>query len=261
MRRKHQRRVLINLLVIAVLALFLWVHEGCHLPTLEMELHRAERRMLTENSQVIWTHEHMSFYESSSMVVGVSPNFVHTYVENDPIPTLWPRAVTEPTLVILPEDMAYPSTEALYDREYAPALLAVDPPTGAESATLTIDFFQHIADTESFSYRYGNTKHFQYELRREYEEAEDLEPYVIQGQKQGEVFFFQVDAWYDYTLPEDASWEMLDLQGLENGALSLVTHMVFPEDMACYPYTLEFFDGSGALLGTYTNPAGEEGTE
>ena len=34
MRRKHQRRVLINLLVIAVLALFLWVHEGCHLPTL-----------------------------------------------------------------------------------------------------------------------------------------------------------------------------------------------------------------------------------
>ena len=28
-----------------------------------------------------------------------------------------------------------------------------------------------------------------------------------------------------------------------------------------FPYTLEFFDGSGALIATYTNPAGEEGTE
>ena len=27
------------------------------------------------------------------------------------------------------------------------------------------------------------------------------------------------------------------------------------------PYTLEFFDSSGALIGTYTNLAGEEGTE
>ena len=32
-------------------------------------------------------------------------------------------------------------------------------------------------------------------------------------------------------------------------------------DLSDCPYTLEFFDGSGALIGTYTNPAGEEGTE
>ena len=57
MRRKHQRRVLINLLVIAVLALFLWVHEGCHLPTLEMELHRMERQRLAEESRVVWTYD------------------------------------------------------------------------------------------------------------------------------------------------------------------------------------------------------------
>ena len=33
MKRKHQRQVLINLLAIAVLAMFLWVHDGCPLPT------------------------------------------------------------------------------------------------------------------------------------------------------------------------------------------------------------------------------------
>ena len=46
MRRKHQKRVLINLLAIAVLALFLWVYHEYPLPTLEMEFHRAERQRL-----------------------------------------------------------------------------------------------------------------------------------------------------------------------------------------------------------------------
>ena len=54
MRRKHQKRVLINLLAIAVLALFLWVYHEYPLPTQEMEFHRTERRMLMEESQVIW---------------------------------------------------------------------------------------------------------------------------------------------------------------------------------------------------------------
>ena len=53
MRRKHQRRVLINLLAIAVLALFLWAHDRYPLPTLEMEFHRAERQRLAEESVVI----------------------------------------------------------------------------------------------------------------------------------------------------------------------------------------------------------------
>ena len=47
MRRKHQRRVLINLLLIAALALFLWMEDGCPLPTQEMALHRAERQLRT----------------------------------------------------------------------------------------------------------------------------------------------------------------------------------------------------------------------
>ena len=98
MRRKHQKRVLINLLVIAVLALFLWVHEGCHLPTLEMELHRTERRMLMEKSRVIWTYEGRA-YNDRDMLVGVTGNSIHAYSEVYGL-DIWPRSVAEPTLVI-----------------------------------------------------------------------------------------------------------------------------------------------------------------
>ena len=54
MRRKHQKRVLINLLATAVLALFLWVYHEYPLPTQEMEFHRTERQRLMEESQVMW---------------------------------------------------------------------------------------------------------------------------------------------------------------------------------------------------------------
>ena len=227
MRRKHQRRVLINLLVIAALALFLWAHDRYPLPTLEMEFHRAERRMLMEKSHVIWTHEHMSFYESSSMVVGVSPNFVHTYVENDPIPTLWPRAVTEPTLVILPEDMAYPSTEALYDREYAPALLAVDPPAEAETSQLTLDL------SSSWGEEYVFT------------ETADRE--------EGGLFFFQLYPSGGSDLEDGMSIQIWsDFSGLSTFA---GYGHYGEENWEWFPYTLEFFDGDGALIAAYDNPA------
>ena len=57
MRRKHQRRVLINLLLIAALALFLWMEDGCPLPTQEMELHRRERQRLLPESTVVWSYQ------------------------------------------------------------------------------------------------------------------------------------------------------------------------------------------------------------
>ena len=47
----------------------------------------------------------------------------------------------------------------------------------------------------------------------------------------------------------------------EIGGLWFVVSTASPDKLRDYPYTLEFFDGGGALLGTYTNPAGEEGTE
>jgi len=129
MRRKHQRRVLINLLVIAVLALFLWVHEGCHLPTLEMELHRTERQRLMEKSRVIWTYEGRA-YNDRDMLVGVTGNSIHAYSEVYGL-DIWPRSVAEPTLVILPDRTRYTAQGGSY---LGPALLAVDPPAGAETS-------------------------------------------------------------------------------------------------------------------------------
>ena len=72
MRRKHQKRVLINLLAIAVLALFLWVYHEYPLPTQEMEFHRTERQVLMEESQVVWVYEGQTFSDPD-ILVGVSP--------------------------------------------------------------------------------------------------------------------------------------------------------------------------------------------
>ena len=135
MRRKYQRRILLNLLVIAVLALFLWVHEGCHLPTLEMELHRTERQRLAEESRVIWTYEGRA-YNDRDMLVGTTVDSIHTYSEVYGL-TIWPRAEKDPTLVILPDRTRYYDGGSLL----GPALLMVgDVPHELEVAKLTIDF-------------------------------------------------------------------------------------------------------------------------
>ena len=219
MRRKHQKRVLINLLVIAVLALFLWVYHEYPLLTQEMEFHRTERRMLMEESQVIWEDEGRAL-SNRIIVAGTTASQVHTYgsVYNEMI--IWPKAKKEPTLVVLP-DLLMDRTQH-GDRELCPAFLAVDPPARAENATLTI--------TISYSDSLGNVI---------------LENAVFQmeGEKQNG-FFFQLKA------------ESSD----EIGGLWFVVSPASPDKLRDYPYTLEFFDGGGALLATYTNP-GEEGTE
>ena len=159
MRRKHQKRVLINLLAIAVLALFLWVHDGCPLPTLEMELHRAERRMLAEESRVVWTYEGRG-YNDRDMLVGVTRNSVHAYSEVYGL-DIWPRSVAEPTLVILPDRTRYTLQGGSC---LGPALLAVG--HDLEVARLTIDF-----------------SHF----------SKYLGTYVLYAQEQGTgVYFFQI---------------------------------------------------------------------
>ena len=221
MRQKHQKRVLINLLVIAVLALFLWVYHEYPLPTQEMEFHRTERQRLAEESQVIWEDEGRAL-SNRIIVAGTTASQVHTYgsVYNEMI--IWPKAKKEPTLVVLP-DLLMDRTQH-GDRELCPAFLAVDPPARAENATLTISI--------SYSDSLGNVI---------------LENAVFQmeGEKQNGFFFFQLEA------------ESSD----EIGGLWFVVSTASPDKLRDYPYTLEFFDGSGALLATYTNPAGEEGTE
>ena len=133
MRRKHQRRVLINLLLIAALALFLWIEDGCPLPTQEMELHRRERQRLLPESTVVWSYQGR-LYNDRDMLVGVSPDYVHAYAENYRL-TLWPRNGDTATLVVLPDRTRYTVQGGSY---LGPALLAVDPPALAESAQLAL---------------------------------------------------------------------------------------------------------------------------
>ena len=230
-RRKHQRRVLLNLLLTAVLALFLWAHDGYPLPTLEMELHRAERQTLAEESRVVWKVSDQSATMGGPVLAGVSSRWTHTYGSRYDAPqlALWPRSKTEPTLVILPDIFRYhPEGAALTHREEAPVLLAVDPPAGAETARLTIDF-------SFFSDKYSGWA-----------------PYVVQGARSDPFFLFQVEVQYERNSLQNSD---LDLQ--ESGLFfNLIWSPGFAmRTMDDFPYTLEFFDADGALIAAYDNPA------
>ena len=230
MRRKHQRRVLINLLVIAVLALFLWVHEGCHLPTLEMELHRTERQRLMEKSRVIWTYEGRA-YNDRDMLVGVTGNSIHAYSEVYGL-DIWPRSVAEPTLVILPDRTRYTAQGGSY---LGPALLAVDPPAGAESVQLTLDL-SHLFQIKGYNSL--------------------VEPYVLQGEKQGEAFSFYLLRHYTGISNTEKAPKLWLRQDAEGDVFKyLMDFLSWNCDLSDCPYTLEFFDGGGALIAAYDNPA------
>ena len=69
------------------------------------------------------------------MLVGVTGNSIHAYSEVYGL-DIWPRSVAEPTLVILPDRTRYTAQGGSY---LGPALLAVDPPAGAETSQLTRD--------------------------------------------------------------------------------------------------------------------------
>mgnify|MGYP005780326911 CR=1 FL=1 len=217
MRRKHQRRVLINLLLIAALALFLWIEDGCPLPTQEMELHRRERQRLLPESTVVWSYQGR-LYNDRDMLVGVSPDYVHAYAENYRL-TLWPRNGDTATLVVLPDRTRYTVQGGSY---LGPALLAVDPPALAESAQLALT----ISYTDSLS----NVM------------LENV-VYQMEGEKQGGCFYFQLKLKRDGNNSEEAAlW-------------FLVNSFTYPpENLSRYPYTLTFYDGDGNLLETVSAP-------
>ena len=226
MRRKHQRRVLINLLVIAVLALFLWVHEGCHLPTLEMELHRMERQRLAEESRVIWTYEGRA-YNDRDMLVGISTDYIFAYVENYKL-RIWPRSGDTPTLVVLPDMTRYFDAGSLL----GPALIAVDPPPQAERARLFLDFTERYADM-----------------------ADEGDPvtltYTLEGEQQEGLFFFQLKPRYR-TLGENPTKEQQLLNEAEDSVMAFFT--INEADQLSFSYTLTFYDRNGRLLETVSSP-------
>ena len=211
MRKRHILRATRNLVIAAAMAAMLWALEGYDLPTMEMELHRAERRRMTEESDIVWEYEGL-MYNDRDMIVGLGPNYISTRTESGH-GGFWPRAKEGPTLIGLPERTRYnpPGTAHSY---LAPALLAVDVPARAQRARLTMTL------------RYDQWQ----------------ENYVIEGEKQGSVWFFQLMMKYTPSGDSDG------LSLAEDNAF-ITFHFTGPEHFY-YPCTLELFDIDGACFST-----------
>ena len=85
MRKINRLRALRNFAVLLVLAAIIWAVRGFDLPTMEMEMHRAERQHMIDESRVIWEYEG-KMYNDRDIIVGLGPG------TSPPAP----RAVTEP---------------------------------------------------------------------------------------------------------------------------------------------------------------------
>lgn len=211
MAQRHRRRFLRNLFLVLIFSLILWYAEGCPLPTQEMELHRWERQRLAPESTVVWSYQGRQGSDRDLMV-GVSPDYVHAYAENYRL-VLWPRSKDAATLVVLPDRTRYTVQGGSY---LGPALLAVDPPSQAESAQLVM--------TVSYRDSRGSS-------------MLENETYQMEGEKQGSCFFFQLQ------LKRDGN-------NSEEGALWFFVDAFSPDDLSLYPYTLTFYDSDGDLLET-----------
>ena len=174
MKRTHRFRALRNLLLL-VMALFgLWWVRGFPLPALELELHRAERQVLAEESRIVWRYEGVQSGDKD-ILVGLTAGEVHTYGENRGL-WIWPRSSDSPTLVLLPEHTRY------YDKGsyIAPAFLAVDPPEGAETARLTITLGEGFGDPVAYEME-GQKEDglFFFQLRSKQSGSESLQEYSV----------------------------------------------------------------------------------
>lgn len=221
MRKENRSRALRNFAVLLVLAAIIWAVRGFDLPTLEMEMHRAERQHMIDESRVIWEYEG-KMYNDRNITVGLGPRYITTRAESGH-GDFWPRAVDGPTLLGLPTETRYtpPGTGHSY---LAPAFLAVDAPARAHSARLTTEM--------------------------SYNEWSEI--YVMEGEKQGTVWFFQLMMKYTPTLSEEGEEQSL----LEHNAFTLTSFM--RPDHFYYPCTLEFFDKEGNCISTLELNGGAE---
>ena len=207
MKKRHIRRALRNIGLAAVAGLVIWCIKGFPLPTPEMDFRRDERQALAERSEIIWTYEG-TMRGDEDLLVGLSDTAVHVWHPNGYV-LFWPRQEGG-TLVPLPAETRYQDQANSY---LGPALLVPDPPAGAADARLTITF--SINDW--------------------------TEDYTVDGQRQGQVFFFQLEMRHHnqaHDLDEDTAFRWLTYEHPDSLGLSQ------------YPYTLEFFDASGNPLST-----------
>lgn len=229
MTRKYRWRILRNLLLAALLLFLIWRGKDYPLPTQEMELHRWERQTLREESKVIWTYD-WGAEGDWDMLVGVSRNALTVSRGRYSYFSL-PRNGDRATLVPLPTYTRYLYEDAC---RFAPGLLAVDPPAGAERARLTVE-----VSLDQPAYR---------------------ETYESEGERQGDVFLFQIKHHHyfywngqPYLEEGEPGWEeqeaAMELEHAEDCALSSLQNACCGGDaLEDYPWRLEFFDGAGNLL-------------
>ena len=206
MGRKHLFRALRNLGLAALAVLVIWCAEGFPL-AMEAAFRRCERQHLAERSDIVWTHDG-AVRGDKDLLVGLASRYVHVWHPNGYV-LFWPRQ-DGGTLVPLPAQTRYQDRANSY---LGPTLLVPDPPAGAEAARLTITF--SINDW-----------------------AED---YTVDGQRQGQVFFFQLEMRFHnqtHDLDEATAFRWLTYERPDSLGLSQ------------YPYTLEFFDADGEILST-----------
>ena len=160
-----------------------------------------------ERSEIVWTHEGTTLGDDD-LLVGLADRFVHVWHPNGYV-LFWPRQ-DGGTLVHLPAKTRYQDQGSSY---LSPALLVPDPPVEAVQARLTITL--SINDW--------------------------TEDYTVDGQRQGQVFFFQLEMRHRddaHSSDEATAFSLLTTERPDSLGLSQ------------YPYTLEFFDASGNLLST-----------
>ena len=225
MTNQHLRRTARNLLITAVLAALMWIAAGYPLP-MEPDFRRAERQNLAERSEIVWVYRGTRSGDRD-LVVGLAPGAVHTYANNYRF-YVWPRREGGCTLVPLPDRTRYQEGGSSY---LGPSFLVADPPARAATARLTVTL-----DVNDWR-----------------------EDYVADASLTDGTFFFQMERKYQ-DLPENPTSEEEALYNNEDTAFSIAYYRD-PVDFVNLPYTLEFFDPSGALLETVRQEGWQAGAE
>lgn len=208
MTKKYRLRILRNLLLTAILLIPLWRQNGYPLPTMEMELHRWERQTLREESEIVWSIDQTGSH-GPKMLVGVNRDSIIVRNRNN-VYQCWPRHGDQATLVALIDRIRYWPEDGV--NLGSPALLAIDPPRGAERARLKLTLFL--------------------------EDPAWQETYEMEGERQGEVFFFLLRQKY---YSSSSTWE-------EKAVMRFALAMAGEEALNRWPWHLEFFDSEGNLL-------------
>lgn len=174
----------------------------------------ASMRMHREERRCLAERSQIVWHNKNTWV-GLTPTAVHTYVWTLDV---WARNPDGPTLVPLQSYLDYTAgVGGVW------GLLAVDPPDGAESARLTVTLSESVFGIES-----GYS-----------------EEYQTEGVREGEFFLFRLDP-HHADVEDPLCWTEMSL-------FEKLPDNFDDRGYFASPYTLEFFNGDGVLIGSYEN--------